>query len=345
MEIGIGTTGLCNMKCPHCYSRKYDGHFITYDDAYKLLGIFDITSVNFGTGENILNPHFKSIVKLFYENNIKMSLTTNGFTVAKLEDEYLKLFNDIDFSLEFPERNLQNNYRGQGSWELIIDGIEKCKSLNIPVSIACALMKKNANYMRGFRELMYTYNCFLRINIIKCGEFMTEPFDEYDLNYEDFWNVFEQLFSEFFLLSCSEPILCVAIGRYKELKGSPCGQEALRIQPNGSILPCVYWPISDYNFKQEQINIDNLKKSESFLNIGKIPSFCLEKNCLFVPYCKGGCASRRILTSDIDLPDKYCPVYNNRDFPVLKYKESAEQIDLVHSSYLCTVILGLEGCD
>jgi len=88
LEVGIGTTGLCNLNCSHCYSRKYSDKNITLDNIKRLFTSVDITSVNFGTGENILNPEFKDILEFFHEKNVKMSLTTNGYTVSKLSNEF-----------------------------------------------------------------------------------------------------------------------------------------------------------------------------------------------------------------------------------------------------------------
>ena len=339
MQVGIGTTGLCNMKCPHCYSRKYDGHCITYDDVLRVLKAFDISSVNFGTGENILNPDFRAIVALLHEKKIKMSLTTNGFTVSELEDDYLKMFNDIDFSLEFPDRSLQDRYRCDGSWDSVIHGIEKCKKLDIPVSIACALMKKNAKHVQGFRQILLDYNCYLRINIIKCGSYMGNNMDKYELGYDEFWDTFRRLFNDFVLISCSEPVLCVALDSYKDLAGSPCGQDALRIQPDGSILPCVYWPSADVSIL-DSVTVEDVMKRKSFQTVGAIPAFCQEIQCSYLPYCKGGCASRRVLSSGIDTPDMYCPLWRGQSFPTLQHTKAHTKKDLVHSSYLCTVILG-----
>ena len=339
MEIGIGSTGLCNLKCPHCYSRKYDGKNIDVRDIEKIIDIADITSVNFGTGENIFNPDFRKMLRIFNDRGVKMSLTTNGYTVLQLEDEYLTMFNDIDFSLDFPEKQSQDAYRGNGSWESIIGGLKKCKSLDINTSIACILMKKNAEHILGFKTLMNDFNSSLRINVIKLVDYIEEK-KEYALNYETFWNTFNKLFAEFALISCSEPILCVSLDHNNGIKGSPCGQHTMRIQPDGAVLPCVYWPECSDNIRDERFNIDSLKDSETFRMITTVPTFCTD--CIYVDICKGGCASRRILSGDINSPDEFCPLIYGFEMPRIKANYLKKHSNLVHSTYLCTIIFGLE---
>lgn len=340
MKIGVGTTGMCNLKCPHCYSRKFDGYFIGINDAKRILDLTDVESVNFGTGENILNPDFRAIIRLFHENNVKMSLTTNGYSVSQLEDEYLLMFNDIDFSLEFPDKERQDAFRGSGSWDSVINGLTKCKSLGIDTSIACAMMNCNAESIVDFRTLMNDFKSSLRINVIKHGEITHEHEKVYTLNYDTFWNTFAHLFNNFVLISCSEPILCVALGHDPEIKGSPCGQHAMRIQPDGSILPCVYWPNNAGSIRDTHFSPLEVMDSSEFKKVSTIPSFC--SSCIYVDICRGGCAARRMLTGSIDSPDNFCPIVYGLDIPKLTATYSKKSFDLVHSTYLCTIIFGVE---
>jgi radical SAM protein with 4Fe4S-binding SPASM domain len=339
LKIGIGTTGFCNLKCPHCYSRKYDGKSINLSDINKILENINVESVNFGTGENILNPEFREILRLFNDRKIKMSLTTNGYTVSQLEDEYLAMFNDLDFSLEFPDKKRQDAFRGTGAWDMAKSGLSRCEALNIDTSIACTMMNSNAEFIPEFRSLMSEYDVTLRINVVKNINFQDREKGSYVLEYSTFWKTFERLFSEFELVTCSEPILCVALGHEYGIKGSPCGQHSMRIQPDGTVLPCVYWPIGAGNIRDKLFDPANIDDSAVFKDVAHIPSFC--SNCDYVDLCRGGCAARRILSGDINTPDEYCPLRFGLEIPKLRANYSAKNYDLVHSTYLCTVIFGL----
>jgi len=247
------------------------------------------------------------------------------------------MFNDIDFSLEFPYKEKQDTYRGSGSWELVMQGMKRCKENGIQISIACALMKSNADVVTDFYNLMKTFNTTLRINIIKIGDYLFERKQEYALDYDIFWRTFEKLFRTFKLVSCSEPILCAALDLKNKVKGSPCGQNTIRIQPDGSVLPCVYWSESYVNILDDDFDISKINECKSFKEITIVPSVCT--SCKYVEICRGGCASRRILNGDIMSPDEFCPIVLNKEMPKLKANFTETAYDLVHSTYLCTVIL------
>ena len=62
------------------------------------------------------------------------------------------------------------------------------------------------------------------------------------------------------------------------------------------------------------------------------------KDCDKVEVCGGGCASRRFLAGKLELPDDYCPVYHKKEIPQIKVTKTDKPKDLVHASYLCTLI-------
>lgn len=78
-----------------------------------------------------------------YEMGIKMSLTSNGYSIISLSDEQLTKFNDLDISLEFIGRSKQNSFRNGESQELVDQAIRKSKRLGIEFSITAVLMNIN----------------------------------------------------------------------------------------------------------------------------------------------------------------------------------------------------------
>jgi len=317
-SLGIGLTNRCNLNCPHCYSRPYQQLDLRIKDVYKILKDFpNLKKVNFGTGESILNPNFSKIVRLFKEKNIELALTSNGLSVAILDDATLSLFKEIDISLDFPKADLHDKWRGQeGTFAQAISSIEKCKKLNIPVSIAVALMNINYKYLPEFREILDKYQVYLRINIYK-----PVHNKKFLLSYKEFWQAIKLLADNFELVNNSEPVLTIITGN--KLKGSPCGNSA-RVHPNMKITGCVYLDSSKISFNK----FKQLKKI--------VPDFC--KICKFVSSCKGGCLGRRILLNKIKDPDSYCPFVQAKSLPKIKFRKSKDR-EFIHSQYLCTIIL------
>src|SRR5205085_3440639 len=103
-------------------------------------------SVNLGTGENGMHPDFKAILAYLRTTPVQLTITSNGHSVAVLEDDELRAFHDIEFSLDYPTQAEQDAQRGHGNWALIHEQAERCVRLHIPVTLIAVMMK--ANYLR-----------------------------------------------------------------------------------------------------------------------------------------------------------------------------------------------------
>lgn len=337
ISIGIGTTGNCNLNCRHCYSKPLRGNTLTYDEVITLIEGKPISSINYGTGENILNPDFISIVDYCHDRGIKQSYTSNGFGVIAMPDETVRKFNDIDISLEFVDKSVQNDFRHGDSWNFVEKAIEKCRRLGVEFSIATALMNINYQQIPLLLEKVKTENCNLRLNIFK--PVPKAGIRQFTLTYDEFWTSMSLLFGYGMLISCSEPIVNAMLNIPPVVPKSPCGKSSIRVHPTGQVVPCVYWQDSDVHINDLRESFAPAFQSKSFAEIDIIPDFCM-KNCDKVDVCGGGCASRRELNGSINDPDMYCPIYHKREIPDIKVEWAEGEKDLVHSSYLCTLIFG-----
>lgn len=316
--IGIGLTNKCNLNCEHCYSRKMVEKKFGLDEASKVLSMFpNLESVNFGTGESILNDQFEEIINFFHSKKIKMAVTSNGLSINRMKEETLTKFEDVDVSLDFPEAKLHDKWRGRlGLFTGVINAIKRCKKLKINVSIISVLMANNFDYFPGFKKILDKYNVNLRINLYK-----PVNKDQFTPSYDQFWTAIRDLSENFKVVSCSEPILALV---WKEvLRGSKCGN-SLRVHPDGEVFSCVYVRNNDDN---EKFNHD--KKV--------LPAFC--KGCDVFSRCMGGCYGRRIIENRKNLPDSFCPFFHGKKKPVIKFKKYKLAKNLIHSNYLCTIIL------
>jgi MoaA/NifB/PqqE/SkfB family radical SAM enzyme len=61
-----------------------------------------ICSVNLGTGENSMHPDFLPILNFLRAQPIKLTITSNGHSIAILDDEHVRAFHDVEFSLDYP---------------------------------------------------------------------------------------------------------------------------------------------------------------------------------------------------------------------------------------------------
>jgi len=327
--IGLGLTDRCSANCPQCYSRPSgECRELDFDAVLRFLAKAPIQSINFGTGESILYPRFVELVRLLAKRGIALAVTTNGSTVQNLADNDLRLFHDIDFSLDFPDERRNDTWRGLGSYGMVRRGIERCKALGVEASLVTCLMKQNCAEMSKLAGLAVQLGLNLRVNIYK------PVFSrDYQPSYDEFWTALRELSEAAYFTACSEPIVSAAIRHRQGLKGSPCGRMSFRIHPDGKVVSCVYLRDTGVDLERLTSDFENARQAiSSDLDLA-LPTAC--RSCEHTEICRGGCASRRLL-NHADQPDEYCFVIR-QDQPRIqaRWKESK---DLVHENYLCTMI-------
>ncbi len=327
--IGVGLTDRCNANCPHCYSRPtQEFSDIDYHQLTSFLFKISIKSINFGTGESILYPRFMPLVKELAQRDIALSVTTNGYSVENMSDQELALFHDVDFSIDFPDSDLNDRWRGCGSHKSIIKGAHRCRDLGVEASLVTCLMRENHTYMGALVELASQLGLSLRVNVYK--PVFTRA---HSPTYEQFWQAIADLANGAYFTSCSEPVVKAALGQSRGINGSPCGKRSFRIHPDGKVVACVYLNHSQVTISDlgDDFEANRLCLSEK-LDL-KLPEIC--QACNLLSLCAGGCASRRIL-SNPQAPDEYCFVVKG-ELPQISARWKASK-GLVHEDYLCTMI-------
>jgi radical SAM protein with 4Fe4S-binding SPASM domain len=304
VSLGIGLTSNCNLNCAHCY-REQDRIFnLTLTDVQKVCNSIEIGSIGFGTGENGLNPEFFQIIDYLHRLNIEMTLASNGYTLSITPDEKLKYFKDVEFSVDFPDRFRQDQFRGEGNWQTVMECIERCQRLGIRVSVLAVLMNINYKDLGSLARLAASLGADLRVNA-----YQPMYTDEFLPSFEQYWDAYKILFDESEIISVTEPLVNTFLG-LDGLSGTPCGGRSLRVTPDRKLKACVYWPDSDLSIDDLLEKKKAVFESPSFQATHYIPKFCL--TCTHVANCGGGCAARRKLHGCLEEPDEYCPIYRGK---------------------------------
>jgi len=123
--LGIGLTNECNLACAFCYRDPTRTDRLTLDQVRSVLDRFRVRSVNLGTGENGMHPEFKTILNYLRKLPVKLSITSNGHSVAIPSDEELRAFHDIEFSLDYPNEEEQDAQRGPGNRQKSCTSLER----------------------------------------------------------------------------------------------------------------------------------------------------------------------------------------------------------------------------
>ena len=251
-SIGIGVTSLCNLACPHCYSRHLQPKSLSLDDIVLATSKFPrLRRVNFGTGESILNKSFLAICDYLKNRRIAIGLTSNGLSVCEMTDDQLTQFNDIDISLDFPVAEIHDEWRAKsGTFAKAAEALERCASLDLNLSIALCLMNHNYKYIPEFKKLVDRFSCFLRINLYK-----PVHGQGFLMSYTEFWQAMDLLATNFALVSNSEPILSLVIP--DSIGSTPCGN-SVRLNPDMTISGCVYLHGATTSVSFAQPELDSL---------------------------------------------------------------------------------------
>lgn len=328
IALGLGLTNECNLACAFCYRDPTRADRLSLDQVKAVMECLPVRSVNLGTGENGMHPDFKAILAYLQTKPVKLTITSNGHSVAVLEDDDLRAFHDIEFSLDYATQAEQDAQRGAGNWDLLHQQAERCVRLHIPVTIIAVMMKSNYLRLADVARLAKRFDAPLRVNV-----YQAVRSDIYALSYEQYWEGFRRLFAETDVIAIGEPLVR-AIAGLPPLRGG-CGVSTVRVTPRGTTQPCVYWPGSGESLSDLLSVSGDILNSTPFEQARTLPEAC--NPCEFRESCHGGCAGRRRLEGALLEPDCYCPIIRG-ERPRLDIRIAANR-DLPKLQSSCTTIV------
>ena len=328
IALGLGLTNECNLSCAFCYRDPTRADRLSLDQVKAVMERLPVRSVNLGTGENGMHPDFKAILAYLKTKPVKLTITSNGHSVAVLEDEELRAFHDIEFSLDYPSEAEQDAQRGPGNWALIQQQAGRCVRLGIPVTIIAVMMKSNHLRLADVAQVAKRFDAPLRVNV-----YQSVRSDVYALSYEEYWEGFRKLFEETDVIAIGEPLVRAMTGLPPLRAG--CGVSTVRVTPRATTQPCVYWPGSGEPLSDLIGAGVDILGSTPFEQVRTLPQAC--DACEFRDSCHGGCAGRRRLQGALLQPDSYCPIIRGERLQ-LKIRMAATR-DLPKLSSSCTTVV------
>jgi radical SAM protein with 4Fe4S-binding SPASM domain len=297
--VGLGLTNECNLSCAFCYRDPTRTDRLSLDQVRSVLERVPVRSVNLGTGENGLHPDFLSILGCLRAAQMKLTMTSNGYSVASLADADLLAFKDIEFSLDYPTEAEQDGQRGPGNWALLHEQARRCRRLGVPVTFIAVMMQSNYDRLADIAAIARTYDAPLRINV-----YQAVRSDTFALTYEQYWSGFETLFERTDVIAIGEPLVRAMAGLSPREGG--CGVATVRVTPRATVQPCVYWPGKGAPLDVLLQLGEGIVEVASFADARSVPEACTR--CSHLAACRGGCAGRRRLIGALTEPDPYCPV-------------------------------------
>jgi radical SAM protein with 4Fe4S-binding SPASM domain len=329
VSLGLGLTNECNLSCSFCYRDPTRSDRLSLGQVKLVLESLPVRSVNLGTGENGMHPDFRPILAYLRTQPVKLTITSNGHSVALLGDDELRAFHDVEFSLDYPTEAGQDAQRGPGNWALIHQQAVRCARLGVPVTFIAVMMKSNYRRLADVARVAKQFEAPLRINV-----YQSVRSDIYALTYDEYWTGFNVLFAETDVIAIGEPLVRAMAGLPPS--GAGCGVATVRVTPRATVQPCVYWPGPGADLTDLTTGGLQILDSPAFEEARTLPDAC--RPCEFVESCHGGCAGRRRLQHALSEPDFYCPIVRG-DRPKLEIRMAAgRDLPKLNSSFTIAVM-------
>jgi radical SAM protein with 4Fe4S-binding SPASM domain len=326
--LGLGLTNECNLACSFCYRDPTRLDRLSREQVRAVMKSLPVRSVNLGTGENGMHPDFAALVNYLRSEPIKLTITSNGYSIEALDDAEVTAFHDIEFSLDYPTEGEQDRQRGPGNWGLIHKQAARCRDLGVSVTFIAVMMRSNFDRLAKIAEIVKAYDAPLRINV-----YQSVRSEAFALTYDEYWQGFEALFARTDAIAIGEPLVRAMAGLPVGRGG--CGVATVRVTPRATVQPCVYWPGGGAPLDLLLDLGPDITNTVPFAEARGVPSAC--RNCDYVETCGGGCAGRRRLLHALDEPDPYCPVVRGGGRKLKVQMATSRELPKLESA--CTTIV------
>ena len=331
-SLGIGLTNECNLACSFCYRDPDRLDRLGPDQVRAVLDSLPVRSVNLGTGENGMHPQFRLLLDLLRAEPIKLTITSNGHSIAVIDDDAVRAFADVEFSIDYPTREEQDAQRGAGNWDLVMTQAARCRALGVGVTFIAVMMRTNFDRLHEIAAIARGFDAPLRINV-----YQAVRTDAFALTYEEYWSGFARLFSETDVIALGEPLVRAMAGLPARKGG--CGVGTVRVTPRATVQPCVYWGGTGQSLDTLRETGSGIVETAPFAAARALPEPC--RGCAHEDSCHGGCAGRRRLMERLDQVDPYCPIVRGESRPLAISMAPARELPKLESA--CTTIVQARG--
>lgn len=331
-SLGIGLTNECNLACSFCYRDPDRLDRLGPDQVRAVLDSLPVRSVNLGTGENGMHPQFRLLLDLLRAEPIKLTITSNGHSIAVIDDDAVRAFADVEFSIDYPTREEQDAQRGAGNWDLVMTQAARCRALGVGVTFIAVMMRTNFDRLHEIAAIARGFDAPLRINV-----YQAVRTDAFALTYEEYWSGFARLFSETDVIAIGEPLVRAMAGLPARKGG--CGVGTVRVTPRATVQPCVYWGGTGQSLDTLRETGSGIVETAPFAAARALPEPC--RGCAHEDSCHGGCAGRRRLMERLDQVDPYCPIVRGESRPFAISMAPARELPKLESA--CTTIVQARG--
>lgn len=293
----------CNEKCIYCYNEK----IISKKEYLPIEKVEDIVtqskelgihSIALSGGEPMLHPNFFAILKMLFENEMKVTVITNCSKIKDKEAQLVAKYKpNIQITIDSGLENIHDMSRGIGTLKKQESALDLLKRFHYAgeIDLRCNLWKGNIDDKSVESVLQFAKK--YEINYVKFSlAHRTETFNK-DINDEDIEVLIEKIDVlkqkyETINIEFSGELVSYGCPFINENKAIDCG---FRIAPDGFVYPCQL-------FSQKQYRLGNVYRSsigdilhgqelQHFLKLIQVRKYFIEecKTCICQGVCSAGC--------------------------------------------------------
>lgn len=168
----LNITDNCNLKCRYCYDENsrinsekkkisLDCYKQLADDS-KLLGLEYVVITG---GEPLINKNWFDISQMFYDNGIKVKISTNGTLLTQDVAKKIKSINAIvQVSLDGDEEVMEFVTQVKGTYNKVLNAIDILNKYNIKFNLNAVIGKHNLNNIDFLNDISKEMNFKIRIS-------------------------------------------------------------------------------------------------------------------------------------------------------------------------------------
>lgn len=325
-RLHFEVTGICNLRCRHCYNVNYLGQpreLSTLEvkqilDKAKKIGC---KTFAFSGGEPLCR---KDIIELIKYADDPVIILTNSYM---LTDKLLSQISEIDKTIEF--RVSWDGYRGHffirnQSWKPVLENIKKLVESGFIVTVNSSLIKQNVDELEKIYEEIKSLKVDRwRIDIPYLQGNFIRGVSEMAIDLEKIFPKIQKLVVKYLKEKPKFELDVIQAFRSQLLKqksffvfnknSHPCVyRRVLAIRPDGAMSYCATWNKVFGNLLYEEVK--EITRKEDWIEFEKIKIKDLKDcaECRYFKVCGGGCRARALYsTGNILSPDPLaCQIYS-----------------------------------
>lgn len=163
----FNVTQRCNLRCSYCFGSYYaDQREMTLIQSEQVLSEFyrlGARRLGLGGGEPLLYRDIDALISSSVKRGFGVGLNSNGILVPQ-HISALKLVDNLSISLDGARPATHDRYRGKGSFDKALAGIECAAQADIPIHLCMTLTAANEGEIQSVLDLAKKFKAWVQIS-------------------------------------------------------------------------------------------------------------------------------------------------------------------------------------